>query len=67
MLYLCTDSFVLRCMCAVLGIWVREEGARDLGAHVIVSNCNSSIDSLAIDLVAPNIVVSMYLLVLVIV
>ncbi|CAI5444448.1 unnamed protein product [Caenorhabditis angaria] len=46
-------SIVMRFMCCVLGIVVRKFGERDESAQVLVSNHISILDHLAIDLISP--------------
>ncbi len=55
-----TCSVVLRSMCGVLGIWVTQDGAenRKKTAKVLITNYTSTLDHLAVDLVIPNIMVS---------
>ncbi|RCN30537.1 CUE domain protein [Ancylostoma caninum] len=53
-------SIVLRVMCAVLGIVVRSEGKRSFNVNIICANHVSSLDHLAVDLVEPCILPSVW-------
>ncbi|EYC42001.1 hypothetical protein Y032_0547g3267 [Ancylostoma ceylanicum] len=53
-------SIVLRVMCAVLGIVVRSQGKRSSKVNIICANHVSSLDHLAVDLVEPCILPSVW-------
>lgn len=58
----CCFRLIMRGMCGVLGIIVTQEGTdnRNKSAKVLVANYTSTLDHLAVDLVAPNILVSSF-------